>query len=568
MTPTAALKPKLVEKDYGTSTVYPSVHVALGLIAPSPTNRRAEASPELIASIKQDGVTSDILLRPVVATEEHVILAKPNGKFSPGQDIYEIVFGERRYWGSAANSLETVPAKIRNLSDTEALRLQIDENEQRENLSPMDLAAAYEHLRKQFIKDHEGERGYTDSKCIHDIAEDRGVEARTVYQVLALNKLELFVQYALRNDGEMQVSHAYELCRLEGPQQLEVLAWLRKETQHSQGDVPSVRRLKRQIAEMQLGWDNKKRQAELPLDGDGAKAQTSAEPEKIPAGKYEVFAKAGSNAQDAVNKAITEYKPPSAAQVKKQEAAVAKEIADNIKAQRDAQRKRSTEKKFALSFFAALASKTLINSRFLSHVVPSLLYQLWDLGTVPFDSFCQTVLGWPAPEGEGYTYAEVRAYAKKHTRKFTPKLLAALIISLNLQEDEQERLAKYNGVDPKKLRVKAAAAVKEEERQAKLPKVPSTQREKQLHYAVRGNDKKWNKIRRLGARDAELRKELAKTWGEYRGYGSKEFGNIECKGGKDPSIVFDFKRDDVLRGAALIAEVRDLLKIPEKGAAA
>jgi ParB/RepB/Spo0J family partition protein len=265
------MKPRLVEKD--SSPV--SVHVRLDLIAPSPTNRRTSASADLIASIKKDGVTSDVLLRPVIATEEHVILAKPNGKFSAGQDIYEIVFGERRYWGSVANKFETIPAKIRNLSDADALRMQIDENENRQDLAPMERAQAYEHLRKQFMKDHEGQK-YSEGQCIQDMTADRKVETRIVYQVLALLKLHIFVQAAL-NQEEMGISHAYEFCRLDEEKQLDGLAWLRKETQHSQGDVPSVRRLKRWISDMAMVWESKKRQAELPLEGKEEKAQTSAE---------------------------------------------------------------------------------------------------------------------------------------------------------------------------------------------------------------------------------------------------------------------------------------------------
>lgn len=443
MTPTAALKPKLVEKDYGTSTVYPSVHVALGLIAPSPTNRRAEASPELIASIKQDGVTSDILLRPVVATEEHVILAKPNGKFSPGQDIYEIVFGERRYWGSAANSLETVPAKIRNLSDTEALRLQIDENEQRENLSPMDRAAAYEHLRKQFIKDHEGERGYTDSKCIHDIAEDRGVEARTVYQVLALNKLELFVQYALRNDGEMQVSHAYELCRLEGPQQLEVLAWLRKETQHSQGDVPSVRRLKRQIAEMQVGWDNKKRQAELPLDetfaGKQEKAQTSAEEQEQKQEIKTIRAGLAGTREVAVHKP----KPLTRAQIKTQNEFLARE-----KKQEEKQKlKAEVEQQARNTAMDQVARKAKLDRA----LIDAALVDMISVGDDSPAQFAVRFLGWPKSRWDHFSQNEIGAIAKKNVPKLKPSQVAALFIACIVGND----LLAYRGSSTEKLEAMA-----------------------------------------------------------------------------------------------------------------
>lgn len=451
MTSAAASQPKLVDTKSSATLSVPktsSMEILLRMIAPSLTNRRADPTADFIASIKESGVTADILVRPVTATEEHVILSKPVGTFAVGDSIYEIVFGERRYRASIANNFDRIPAKVRELSDLEALKLQVDENEQRENLSAMDRCLSYKNIRDQLMKDHAGERGYTETKCVAEVSEIVKKEVRTVYQILALTKLHNFLQDAL-NYGEMEASHGYEICRLEPDQQQQVLKWLRKETQHSQGDVPSVRRLKREIIQMQTVWDEQKRQAALPLEGAGDEVQKPA-------------------AQDAVNKAIAEYRPPIAAQLKKKDAAAAKEIAANLKAQRDATRQRAITKKYKLEFFTALASKVHISSRMLTHVVPNLIFEIWDINDLPVDGFAQNLLGWPAPkQGDRYTYEEISAHAKKHTRKFTPKLLAALVITLNMQPKEAEQLGKYYGVNPKQLLKKATAEVKTEERLAK-----------------------------------------------------------------------------------------------------
>jgi ParB/RepB/Spo0J family partition protein len=574
LTPTAAAQKKTLPFPSDANSA--SVNIPLGLIIRSETNRKAEVDDGFVQNIKELGVLQPIILRKIVATVEDVTEETLRGgipSFRAGDTIYKLVAGERRWLGAKKAGRASIPAIIRELTDTQAVEIQVAENEQRENLSPLDRCHAYMALRDQYMKDHAGERGYNESKCIQDVATNRKVEVRTVYQVIALSKLHDFAQAALRQT-EMEASHAYELCRLEQDQQLEVLRWIRKETQHSQGDVPSVRRLKREISQMQTAWDAKKRQAALPLEGEGqaAKAQTSAEDEE----------------EDLVNPSqpksvMDEYqkqkasvpKPLSNAQIKKNEEAAAADRAEQAKFQRAASRKRAIDKKYRGLVFASLISKVQINSRFLTHVVPALLFELWDVGDVPFDAFCQDVLGWPAPEGNGngmagdagYDYQEVLLYSKKHTRKFTPQLLAALIMSLNMVPAESERLGKYFGVDPKRLHKKATAEVKEEERQAKIPKAPESKREKQLHLMLGGADQRWVKLRKTGASDVELRKLLGELWRNYQGFHSKELGSVQCNGGVDPSIVFDFKRKDVLKGAALLKEVRDLLKIPEKGEA-
>jgi hypothetical protein len=265
----------------------------------------------------------------------------------------------------------------------------------------------------------------------------------------------------------MGISHAYEFCRLEGPQQIEVLAWLRKETQHSQGDVPSVRRLKRWISDMAMVWESKKRQAELPLEGDGAKAQTSAEDEELANPSLPRSAMDEYRKQKSVTPA--QPKPLSKAQIKKNEAAEAVEKLAHEKRQRKVAREARIDKHYRAALFAALASRVQISSRFLSRIVPQLVSDLWDAGDVPFDQTLARTMGWPMPVNpEGYVFSEWREHSRKHTRKFTPGLLGALVMSLNMIPFESERLGRYFNVDTKRLRAHAAATVKAEEKAAKL----------------------------------------------------------------------------------------------------
>src|SRR5690349_3475113 len=89
----------------------------LTAIAPSLTNPRQHFDPqalaELAASIREKGVMTPILVRPV------------NGSGS-----YEIVAGERRHRASVIAEQADIPAVIREYSDEQVLELQLIENVQ------------------------------------------------------------------------------------------------------------------------------------------------------------------------------------------------------------------------------------------------------------------------------------------------------------------------------------------------------------------------------------------------------------------------------------------------------
>src|ERR1700746_3516315 len=97
----------------------------------SPANpRRAfdeSALSELAESIRTQGVLSPLLVRP------------------KGQS-YEIVAGARRYRAAQLAGLDSLPVRIVELTDAQALETSIVENLQRRDVHPLDEATGYVSL--------------------------------------------------------------------------------------------------------------------------------------------------------------------------------------------------------------------------------------------------------------------------------------------------------------------------------------------------------------------------------------------------------------------------------------
>ena len=82
---------------------------------------------ELAASITEKGVLQPLLVRPA-------------------QGGYEIVAGERRFRAAQRAGLDRVPVVVRELTDRQTLEIAIIENLQREDLTPMEEAHAFQQL--------------------------------------------------------------------------------------------------------------------------------------------------------------------------------------------------------------------------------------------------------------------------------------------------------------------------------------------------------------------------------------------------------------------------------------
>jgi ParB family chromosome partitioning protein len=104
-------------------------------VIPSPLQPRMRFvdSPldELVESIRQHGIIQPLIVRPV------------NGKL-------ELIAGERRWRASGKLGLATVPVIEREASDRDVLEMALIENLQREDLNPMEEAAGYVRLAREF----------------------------------------------------------------------------------------------------------------------------------------------------------------------------------------------------------------------------------------------------------------------------------------------------------------------------------------------------------------------------------------------------------------------------------
>lgn len=105
--------------------------IKLKELRPNPYQPRKVFVPEAIEELKQSIIEHGIL-QPIIAR-----------KSIKG---YEIVVGERRFRAAKEAGLKTVPVVVRELTEQQMMELAILENLQREDLNPIEEAAAYQSL--------------------------------------------------------------------------------------------------------------------------------------------------------------------------------------------------------------------------------------------------------------------------------------------------------------------------------------------------------------------------------------------------------------------------------------
>lgn len=155
------------------------------------TRMDKESLEELAQSIKEQGLISPILVRPVA------------------KNRYEIIAGERRYQASKLAGLKKVPVLIRKISNEKALAWALIENIQREDLNPLEEAAGIQRLLDEFHMTHE-----TASQAI-------GRSRTATTNLLRLLNLAKPVQDQLMAN-EISMGHARALLSLEPAMQVAV----------------------------------------------------------------------------------------------------------------------------------------------------------------------------------------------------------------------------------------------------------------------------------------------------------------------------------------------------------
>jgi ParB family transcriptional regulator, chromosome partitioning protein len=158
--------------------------IPVNSIDPNPNQPRVhfdEASlAELTASISAIGVLQPILVRP------------------EGSDRYQLIAGERRWRAASRAGLQMIPAIVRVTDDVSSVEQALVENLHRQDLTPLEEAAAYQQLLEDFNMTHE------------QVASKVGKSRSAITNALRLLGLPPSIQ-SLLADGRLSAGHAKAL---------------------------------------------------------------------------------------------------------------------------------------------------------------------------------------------------------------------------------------------------------------------------------------------------------------------------------------------------------------------
>ena len=147
---------------------------------------------ELSDSIKENGVFQPIIVRKSV-----------NG--------YEIIAGERRYRASKLAKKKTIPAIVRKFDESQMMEVAVLENLQREDLTPLEEAQAYEMLQKNL--------GLTQEEVSTRMGKSRPYIANYLRLLTLPSKTKRLLQH-----GDLSMGQARTLLGLKDKDKIDALA--------------------------------------------------------------------------------------------------------------------------------------------------------------------------------------------------------------------------------------------------------------------------------------------------------------------------------------------------------
>jgi ParB family chromosome partitioning protein len=190
---------------------------------------------ELAASIREVGILQPLVVR---STESG----------------FELIAGERRLRAAKEAGLDRVPVLIRQAGENESMELALVENLQREDLNPLETAAAYQALMEGF--------GLSKEQLANRLGKSRAAVTNT----LRLAQLPERIR-ALLEEGKLTEGHARALLGLETEEQMVDLA------QRIQEERLSVRRTEELVREYLSGareTPQTRERSETPVEFDEA----------------------------------------------------------------------------------------------------------------------------------------------------------------------------------------------------------------------------------------------------------------------------------------------------------
>jgi ParB family chromosome partitioning protein len=165
--------------------------IELTKIEPNPNQPRSvfeeETLDELATSIRSFGIIQPITLKDT------------------GNEKYMIICGERRFRAAKLAGLDRIPAYIKTAEDENIMEMALLENIQREDLSAIEIALAYQKLID--------ESGQTQEQ----LGERIGKKRTTISNYLRLLKLPAEIQVSLKN-RKIDMGHARALITIEDPE--------------------------------------------------------------------------------------------------------------------------------------------------------------------------------------------------------------------------------------------------------------------------------------------------------------------------------------------------------------
>ena len=160
------------------------IELPIDALSPNPNQPRVhfdeETLSELAASIREIGV-----LQPVLARDM-------------GGGAYQLVAGERRWRAARRAGLTTIPAVVRKTDDLSSVEQALIENLHRQDLTPLEEAAAFQQLIEDFGLTHE------------QVSSRVGKSRSAVTNTLRLMTLPPSIQHLLA-DGRLSAGHARAL---------------------------------------------------------------------------------------------------------------------------------------------------------------------------------------------------------------------------------------------------------------------------------------------------------------------------------------------------------------------
>ena len=193
-----------------------ALEIPVESLEPNPFQPRSVLNPatleELAASIRESGIVQPILVR----------------RLGSG---FQIIAGERRWRAAQMAGLATIPVTVRDVPDEQLLELALVENIQRQELSPLEEAHAYQRLQEEFHLTQE------------QVARKVGKDRSTVANAVRLLRLPRGIRDLLAA-GRLDAGHARALLALERPADQLALA------NEASGKGLSVREVERRVGRM------------------------------------------------------------------------------------------------------------------------------------------------------------------------------------------------------------------------------------------------------------------------------------------------------------------------------